>query len=40
MQGSKLKKNSGREFATSYENLFATLKILVAKLIEAINMIL
>ena len=36
MQGSKLKKMSGRKFATSYENLVATLKMLVAKLIEAI----
>ena len=35
-QGSKLKKLSGRKFATSYENLVATLKMLVAKLIEAI----
>ena len=35
-QGSKLKKMSGRKFATSYENLVATLKTLVAKLIEAI----
>ena len=35
-QGSKLKKMSGRKFATSYENLVATLKMLVAKLIEAI----
>ena len=35
-QGSKLKKTSGRKFATSYENLVATLKMLVAKLIEAI----
>ena len=31
-----LKKMSGRNFATSYENLVATLKMLVAKLIEAI----
>ena len=36
IQGSKLKKMSGRKFATSYENLVATLKMLVAKLIEAI----
>ena len=36
VQGSKLKKMSGRKFATSYENLVATLKMLVAKLIEAI----
>ena len=36
LQGSKLKKMSGRKFATSYENLVATLKMLVAKLIEAI----
>ena len=36
-QSSKLKKMSGRKFATSYENLVATLKMLVAKLIEAIN---
>ena len=35
-KGSKLKKMSGRKFATSYENLVATLKMLVAKLIEAI----
>ena len=35
-QGSKLKKMSGRKFATSYQNLVATLKVLVAKLIEAI----
>ena len=35
-QGSKLKKMSGRKFATSYENLVATLKMVVAKLIEAI----
>ena len=35
-QGSKLKKVSGRKFATSYENLVTTLKMLVAKLIEAI----
>ena len=35
-QGSKLKKMSGRKFATSYESLVATLKTLVAKLIEAI----
>ena len=35
-QGSKFKKMSGRKFATSYENLVATLKMLVAKLIEAI----
>ena len=35
-QGSKLKKISGRKFATSYENLVATLKMLVAKLIDAI----
>ena len=35
-QGSKLKKMFGRKFATSYENLVATLKMLVAKLIEAI----
>ena len=33
LQGSKLKKISGRKFATSYENLVATLKKLVAKLI-------
>ena len=31
-QGSKLKKMTGRKFATSYENLVATLKMLVAKL--------
>ena len=36
LQGSKLKKISGRKFATSYENLVATLKMLVVKLIEAI----
>ena len=36
LQGSKLKKMSGRKFATSYENLVATLKMLVAKFIEAI----
>ena len=36
LQGLKLKKMSGRKFATSYENLVATLKMLVAKLIEAI----
>ena len=36
LQGSKLKKMSGRKFATSCENLVATLKMLVAKLIEAI----
>ena len=36
LQGSKLKKLFGRKFATSYENLVATLKMLVAKLIEAI----
>ena len=36
VQGSKLKKMSGRKFATSYENLVATLKMVVAKLIEAI----
>ena len=35
-QGSKLKEMSRRKFATSYENLVATLKMLVAKLIEAI----
>ena len=35
-QGSKLKKMSGRKFATTYENLVATLKMLVVKLIEAI----
>ena len=35
-QGSKLKKMSGRKFATSYKNLVATLKMLVAKLSEAI----
>ena len=35
-QGSKFKKMSGRKFVTSYENLVATLKMLVAKLIEAI----
>ena len=35
-QGSKLKKMSGRKLATSYENLVATLKMSVAKLIEAI----
>ena len=35
-QGSKLKKMSGRKFATSCENLVATLKMLVAKLIESI----
>ena len=35
--GLKIKKKlSGRKFATSYENLVATLKILVAKLVEAI----
>ena len=34
-QGSKLK-NVWSQFATSYETLLATLKILVAKLIEAI----
>ena len=38
-QGSKLKKVSGRNFATSYENLVAILKMLVAKLIEAIILI-
>ena len=36
VQGSKLKKMSGRKFATSYENLVATLKMLVPKLIEVI----
>ena len=36
VRGSKLKKMSGRKFATSYENLVATLKMVVAKLIEAI----
>ena len=36
VQGSKLKKMFGRKFATGYENLVATLKMLVAKLIEAI----
>ena len=36
MQGSKLKKMSGRKFATSHENLLSTLKMLVAKFIEAI----
>ena len=35
-QGSKLKKMSRRKFATSYKNLVATLKMSVAKLIEAI----
>ena len=35
-QGSKLKEMSGAKFATSYENLVATLKMLVVKLIEAI----
>ena len=35
-QGSKLKKMPGRKFATSCKNLVATLKMLVAKLIEAI----
>ena len=35
-QGSKFKKMTGRKFATSYENLIATLKMLVAKLIEVI----
>ena len=34
--GLEIKKLSGRKFATSYENLVATLKLLVAKLIEAI----
>ena len=36
MQGSKFKKMSGCKFATSYKNLVATLKMFVAKLIEAI----
>ena len=31
-----MEKMSGRKLATSYENLVATLKILVAKLIEVI----
>ena len=34
--GLEIKKMSGRKFATSYENLVTTLKMLVAKLIEAI----
>ena len=34
--GLKIKKMSGRKFAASKENLVATLKILVAKLIETI----
>ena len=34
--GLEINKMSGRKFATSYENLVATLKMLVAKLIEAI----
>ena len=33
--GLEIKKMSGHKFATSYENLVATLKTLVAKLIEA-----
>ena len=36
MTGREIKKMFGRKFATSYENLVATLKMLVAKLIEAI----
>ena len=36
LQGSKLKKGSGCQFVTSYENLVATLKIVFAKLIDAI----
>ena len=36
VSGLEIKKMSGRKFATSYENLVATLKMLVAKLIEAI----
>ena len=35
MQGAKFKRMPGSKFATSYENLLATLKILVVKLIEA-----
>ena len=38
-QGSKLKKNVWLQFATSYENLVTTLKILVVKLIKAIQLI-
>ena len=34
--GLEIKKMSGRKFATGYENLVATLKMLVVKLIEAI----
>ena len=34
--GLEIKKMSGPKFATSYENLVATLKMLVVKLIEAI----
>ena len=34
--GLEIKKMSGRKFETSYENFVATLKMLVAKLIEAI----
>ena len=39
LQGLEIKKTSGRHFATSYENLVTTFKILVAKLIAAIELI-
>ena len=38
-QGPKFKRMSGRKFATSYKNLVATLKILVAKLSETMHLI-
>lgn len=38
IQGSKLINIPGPKFATRYENLFATLKILVPKLVEAIQL--
>ena len=37
--GLEIKKKMWSQFATSYENLVATLKILVAKLIKAIELI-
>ena len=36
--GLEIKKNVWSQFANSYENLVATLKILVAKLIKAIQL--
>ena len=37
--GLEIKKMAGLKFATSYESFVATLKILIAKLIEAILLI-